>query len=446
MNLEQSVSLEGLKLVPKVKPAKQKMSALQMARHIFKISAAAGHPYRNITPEQWARKWLVSPVFILAEVETDKVALIRTPRNINKVLTDLAASASHQEPVVVDMNRNRLAAKSGFVPKVIAVDGAHRAYGEYLRGRDLIKAWVGSKALERIRPEPLFAESEVQNFGITEQGTKISTAATLYAAQGMPSVPRQDVGDGGSQPTGRMPTVMRSGAPDGSTYIKNRGVKAKSNGHAKDCKCAECREDMAAGGAGGMGGPGASMGQGSGPTPKFNAKAKLEKMKARRTPEAESSGHLNEPDPSDEDVPPSPSDTKQAVDPSDRLNYEDEPQHNPPGVKGWSSEMRGKNNPVSDSPGSGVGPRLKPDRGASNSELQRSMKAKGCSDCPSIFASAKHVTKIWNDFKAAVANGYKPRMEAKAPPGCEAAVMGLKKSKVDNPFAVAWWMKNQGRC
>jgi hypothetical protein len=32
----------------------------------------------------------------------------------------------------------------------------------------------------------------------------------------------------------------------------------------------------------------------------------------------------------------------------------------------------------------------------------------------------------------------------KAPPGFEKAVLGLKKSNVDNPFAVAWWMKNKG--
>lgn len=449
MNLEQSVSLEALKVVPTKKPEKQRMTALQMARHVFKISAAAGHPYRNITPEQWAKKWLPSPVFVLTEVETDRVALIRTPRNINKVLDGLNAGASKREPVVVDLNKNELSSKNGFIPSVVAVDGAHRCYGEYLRGRDLMTAWVGVKALDKVRPEPLFAASSVTSNGVVGVGTKISTAATLYAAQGMPAPPRQDTGDGGAQPTGGPSGVMRSGAPDGSTFIKNRGVRAeeyskvsktpdsvvsdarekmvwnvdpdsgkisppgeknrigkkagesgkggavKANGHKKDCKCAECRE-MAAGGAGGMGGPGASMGNGSGPTPKLNAKSRMEKLRARRTPEAESSGHLDEPDPSDETVPPDPSDTKPSVDPSDRLKYENEPQRNPPGVRGWDKELRGPGSPMSDSPGSGVGPRLTPNKGASNSELQRTMKAKkGCSDCPpEVDAAGKRIKKI----------------------------------------------------
>jgi len=502
------MSLESLRTPQPQKTEKTKMTALQMARHIFKISAAAGHPYRNISPEQWAKKWLASPVFVLTDVETDRVALIRTPRNVNKVLSDMSASASKQEPVVVDLNKNKLSAKNGYVPSVVAVDGAHRCYGEYLKGRDLMKAWVGSKALDRVRPEPLFAASEVK-MGAAGVGTKISTAASLYEVHaGGPGSGRHKEGDSvqvkhpalgtykwrSGQPDWHHPaqvigvnrsgyhvritdgpnkgsehivgdtniraaqssttkpypaSVERTTSPGGANFTRMGGVYAGVKGHPVNCDCKACN-DMRAMEADGMspnpnlaaGGPGASMGEGSGPTPKFEAK----KVKAG-TPAARSSGQLEEPDPSDENVPVDPSDSGQSVSPSDQLQYEEEPQHNPPGVKGWSSEVRGKNNPVSEAPGSGVGPRLTPDKGASNSELRRTVKAsKKCSDCPSMFASKHHIKRIVTGFKAAVAKGYVPKMKAKTPPGCEDAVQGLKKSGVDNPWAVAWWMKDKGRC
>jgi hypothetical protein len=382
MNLEQSLSLAALGTSNNKQVEKQELTALQMARRVFKVSAAAGSPYRNITPEEWARKWLSSPRFVLTQVETDKVALIRTPRNVNKVLADMQASQDSLEPAVIDLNKNKLGAKNGYVPRVVAVDGAHRAYGQYLQGRDLMKAWVGVKALDKVRPEPLLEIASISRIQASSNGngTKVTSAAQLYAAQGIANVPRQDVGEGGSQPNMRSSTAMKSNSPGGSQFIKDRGVKA----HGKGCDCSACSKKMEAMG----GGPGASLGNGSGANP--NMKASV--------PAARSSGHLEEPDPSDTDVPPNPSDTKPTVDPSDQLQYSEEPQPYPPGVKEDKNSFA---SPVA-SPGSGVGPRLKPSKGASNSEMQRKLEAETdmCAEChgnKKMKSAGKKIKRIWTD-------------------------------------------------
>jgi len=59
-----------------------------------------------------------------------------------------------------------------------------------------------------------------------------------------------------------------------------------------------------------------------------------------------------------------------------------------------------------------------------------------------------NVDKVEAEFQAACAKGYKPKMHAVHPPGCEDAVQGLKKKygDSDSTYKIAWWMKDQGRC
>lgn len=502
MNLEQSISVEALQM-PVKKPVEKRMTAEQMAEHVFKISAAAGHPFEKITAKQWARRWLSSPEFVLTEVEADRVALIRTPRNTNQVLRNMAAAKDSQEPIVVDLNKQGLGSINGYVPKVIAVDGAHRAYGQYLVGRDILAAWVGVKALNKVKVQPLISAAAIKK-ATPASGSKITTAAIL-AAQGLPQPTRQDAGDGGPSATGTAVPPLKSGVPTGSEFIKNRGVRAGGPGSGRHAeggdtrgftpdrqqykayphfdynnqkssfKCKNCGEgpftnvdDMykhledrhpsvvhatgSGGGAGGAatgstGGPGGAT---SGANPMFIHGKKKKKVKAaRRTPEARSTGQLEPPDPSDEKVPPDPSDAGQSVEPSDRQQYVQKPQVMTPGTrKLHNNEHRGPQSPMSQSPGSGVGPRLDPDAGASGSEMSRKLKAKGCKACgKKMDAAAKRVAKIVADYTADVKAGkFVHTMKNVTPPGCEDAVQGLKKSGVDNPWAVAWWMKSKGRC
>jgi hypothetical protein len=68
---------------------------------------------------------------------------------------------------------------------------------------------------------------------------------------------------------------------------------------------------------------------------------------------------------------------------------------------------------------------------------------------PTVFyaGDGKKITidKIVTRYKAACDKGYKPRMNAKSPPGWERTVEDMKDhSEIDNPWALAWWMKNEG--
>lgn len=142
---------------------------------------------------------------------------------------------------------------------------------------------------------------------------------------------------------------------------------------------------------------------------------------------ARSSGSLeDDTSNSDHKVPPDSSDDGSSVEASDRLGWNpDKAQNRPPGSKGWSSEVRGRNNPVSEAPGAGVGPRLNPNTGATRSELSRSVSAKG-----------KVVKEMYEDDD----------VDAVAPPGREDQVRTLKK-KVGKKaaFKIAWSQQNKGK-
>lgn len=74
-------------------------------------------------------------------------------------------------------------------------------------------------------------------------------------------------------------------------------------------------------------------------------------------------------------------------------------------------------------------------RGGSKSEMQKKL------------LTASGIGTMLADFRAACKKGYKPKMTAKSPPGCEALVKALKREgKVTNPWAVAHWAKSKGRC
>lgn len=81
------------------------------------------------------------------------------------------------------------------------------------------------------------------------------------------------------------------------------------------------------------------------------------------------------------------------------------------------------------SPGSGNGPQIK-DKLPPKSELAAALEAGDAR--PMVHA-----------FMQACNSGYVPKVGAVSPPGMEHVVKGLKKSKVDNPWAVAWWLHDK---
>jgi len=385
--------------------------AKAVARKVFELSAAFGEPYQG-RPEDWAKKWLASKRFTLIAVAPYQVAVPYANRiDRNKVISTINASVDGTvEPIVVDINKNGIGkTQRGYVPNVIVVDGKHRHKAQLQMGKDRILAWVGELALEALQERQksqkkfVLEASTNQKFAEPRTLSALESTAILYAGISMPVV-RQDSGDGGSRPTG--------------------GTQVKAGKHPEGCDCQACKDKMEAVGAGGMGGPGASLGSGSGPTPPMKGLNATYKN-------ARSSGSLEEPDPSDTKVPPDPSDKGPFTDPSDRRQWQpDKPQMYPPDRAG------GYGSPDKESPGSGVGPRLRDTQyGAKNSELSRGkvdVKSKG------MDAGPVKVKKIWTRDKK--------RMEAVAPPGREKQVLKLKQKFGKNsaiPFKIAWSQENK---
>ena len=71
MNLKQAMEVAALG-GPEMGKPQQRLSAKQIARKVFKMAAAAGHPFTGLTSDQWAQKWLDSKEFVLMEIESTK--------------------------------------------------------------------------------------------------------------------------------------------------------------------------------------------------------------------------------------------------------------------------------------------------------------------------------------------------------------------------------------
>lgn len=315
MNLEQAIASSELRRrVGHNTEDRQEKHSLEIAKRVFEVSAMANEPYVNMKPEEWAQRWLTSQTFVLAEIAPHHVAVPNVNRiNKNKVQATLHASAEEIEPIVVDLNKNGIGAtNSGYIPKVIVVDGKHRHRAQSLRGKDRILAWVGELAMAELQkkntPKQFVVKAAAKQLS-SFPATKLDSLAQMYAAVAGPAqgMVRQDVGDGGSRPTG--------------------GTKM-----------------AATGGAGGMGG----LGGGSGMNP---ARKGIFGQNAR------SSGSFIDEDPSDKDVPPDPSDrNKTFPDPSDRAGWDaKKPQDKAPGADYKPFKWVGQG----PSQGSGVGPRVK---------------------------------------------------------------------------------------
>lgn len=329
MDLRQSLIIEALG-----KPVAEgcvceapRVRAEQIAKQVFAMAKANGNPFLNIDHKQWAKKWLASDEFVLTEINAASVAIPMAPKNPNKVFTNIMASAQSFAPIVVDLNKRGIgrAPGSGYIPPVIVVDGKHRTTATNINGRETIKAWVGVKALDKVTKASVDIKASYRK---TLPQSKIDTVTQLYA-MGTP-VPAQDRADeSGSSPKMRMPGVKATGpamepvtkGQSGEVYSK----KVKAN----------------AGGA--TGGPGGST---SGPTPNMM-------MDASDTGES-------------------------VVDPSD-MDSSDKRQTST--SKCQNNDLTGKVTPTTgfrpSNQGNGAGPMLKPNHGASRSDLSKVM---GCND------------------------------------------------------------------
>lgn len=205
MNLKEALQVEALGGAMIGKPAPRK-SAVQIARQVFKIAAAAGHPYTEMTAEQWAKKWLASPEFVLTEIESSKVALPLAPKNKNLVLRNITAASA--EPIIVDTNKRGIGGSyQGFTPEVIVIDGKHRFAAGQMRGDTRQLAWVGVDALKKMQPKKVELPS-LEGSGMEARAERRSMTrieAAVVSAPPPTAIQRQDRESGLSAPHQPMP-------------------------------------------------------------------------------------------------------------------------------------------------------------------------------------------------------------------------------------------------
>ena len=492
-NLAQAMSQVALRQPPPRpvdKPCERK-TAKQMAKHIFHLAAtSAGYTMKH-GYEKWGKLWLKSPEFVLMEIDITAAASPHLPRNPERVAQRLLCSAEEHEPVVVEVNKRKVGKTMlGYIPEIIYLDGKHRIQAQSMQGRTRTWAWVGTLAASKLKRTRLITKLEAASVILpkvdrTKMAATYELHATTVPSVGMP-VTRQDSGEGGSRPT---TSVVRSGGPGSGRHkeiiqqrLREMGqtvVKGKTGGsqteyrtisklgrneatvtggptgkfkvpyhkfpdnfHGFDDLKDKLKAAGAGGGtgAGGMGGPGASNTGGSGFNPTMKSEEDCsckKKMNANstygETKGARSSGQLADPSASDTKVPQTSSDAGPTVRPSDRREWLNTPNDNPPGSRGWGDY----GDPAKEQPGAGVGPRVGSKMGDTKSEERTDVrKANSTMRQPEVKrtkvvrSAGKKVEKIWNDDVKAV-----------APPGREQQVLKLKKKFGEDssiPFKIAW--------
>ena len=357
MNLQQAQTMANLQIpLPVEKPLKKK-SALQVAKRVCDLAASIHEHmvYKRLkngkskrhTPESWAHRWLASDDFILMQVDINAAAAPNPPKNPQRVKHYMRAAASPEanEPVVIDINKRGVGkSHHGYIPEVVFLDGKHRRDAKLKLGARTIMAWVGTKALKKIKPERIQPNDvEVTKYvGPTRMDAAYEIYATTTPSVGLANtVNRQDSGEGGSRPVDRMHS--------------KRKVKAGDTGDCNACG-------------------------------------------------ARSSGSLDEPDDSETDAigstqgKPNASDSNKTFsDASDQRKWQpNKPQNHAPGT-GPGYVKRFSVDPAQAAPGAGSGPRV-PNKGASKSEYARQLNASR--PFPNLKSKGKMVPDIHEDMDA----------------------------------------------
>lgn len=450
MNLEQSQSIANLQ-IPVMNVTGIRKSRIQVAKRVFQLAASGGHPYRNHSPESWAKKWLKSKEFVLMEIDINAAACVHMPGHPEGVSHYFQCSKDSMDPIVVDGNKRRMGRTAlGYIPEVTVNDGKHRLKAQRMQGHTRIMAWVGTKVIDKIKKRGgveihAAAWKKYKQTGIIPSMNKTEVAYELYAAT-VPStglantVTRQSTGEGGSRPRNATANINAKKKMKGMGGGGSAGGASNSGGSGSNPLRMGIMES---------GGPGSGRKKTTQSeflkTGKWPSSAtRRENLKKARGFEAadcnacgaRSSGSLEDESASDDKVPPDPSDNGQRVDPSDRRKFNPtKPQLRAPGTRPGQSNEYGLNDAAAY--GSNIGPRI-PNGGASKSDFSRgklTVNAMGhevACMCGMCMKSKKNMD----------ASGLKVKtINMKAPPGREDQVMELKKKYGEGspiPFQIAW--------
>jgi len=414
MDLRASLTLSNLQMPHPTPQLSEVRTADEVAKRVFARAEETSTPMRYISASEWKNQWLQSDKFHLREVP---LHLVACPRGMVQDSTTLGCiqAAGSFEPIIVDMNKNKVGISMGrFYPPVIVIDGEHRHTAMRLAGRETIQAWVGDLAAEAMgldhQDPPKETKKEVLRL-LRKGSSKKSIAAYLKI-----SVPQVAACAKEFERKGIDIHAASKALVDEATKIRERIARLQSSTIERAMRLYAARS------SGGMGGaPSASLSQGSGPGPSIAMKPRPTPGGATVTPMLKSRGGKRR-----KKVGRLKSD-------SGYFGYKDATDTQRQKTKGATgSDMTRKLK------GSGyfgysqdaTATQSQKTKGGTKSEMTSKLKG-----------AAEKVNKIVTDYKHAVKGGYKPRLEAVAPPGMESTVKGLKKHFPESSaFRLAWYM------
>jgi hypothetical protein len=293
----------------------------------------------------------------------------------------MRASAESAEPIVVDMNKNKIGlAHSGYFPTVIVVDGIDRHAAAQLQGRETVRAWVG--------------EIAAQALGLmVQRGNKLV-------------VQKQET-------------------------IDIEATTADTVRRFKQYQVTSLEAAIEIFGAG-TGGPGASLGQGSGPGPSMVMKPTATpgkigmQSKGVRKGKMRTSGYMGYKDATDTQRAKTKGGSKSEM--AEQLKGS--------GYYGYNDATDTEHQ------------RMKAPKGSEFEDPKLRHKGNYSSnpDLDELKGSSTKVAKIVTDYKSALKAGYKPSMQAVAPPGMESTVRSLKRHFGEGssaPFKIAWHLHDK---
>lgn len=341
MNLAEATTMSQLSVPTPVKTVKDTLSSTQVAFRILARCEAGGYPYKHFPVNRhgakaWAKKFLTSKEFQLMRINLNAAASPHQPRDPKRVkfykniLASKMGKPPDFDPIVVDVNRRREGRTHlGYIPDVIVTDGKHRKASMLAAGINHYWAWVGKKAIKKMKPKDIKASAEFDIVPVKCDGSKIQSQYEMMAAT-VPAVSmpaRQDTGSGGSRPKDHM--------------------------HSKNGKKVNAQDCQACG--------------------------------------AVSTGSLEPGAASDDKIPPDSSDVGSSVNASDRRKWNpDKPNLYPSGLKPGNANQFGLNKAAAY--GNEIGPRVV-NKGASKSELARGMEVKAGKKVGKIWTKKKKKMK-----------------------------------------------------
>lgn len=365
-NLESALSQASLMMpasMQHISNPNKPRTRFQVAKRVFQLAASGGFPYTGMTYKQWGKKWLSSDTFRLMEIDINAAASPHLPKNPERVAFRLLCSVDSVDPIVVDVNRQKVGnSHLGYIPSVIVVDGKHRKQGQMLQGRTRILAWVGCRAQKKIKNATVIDELKfVQVKPLAAGRTVLAEATPLSYVRGQKERPLESAINlhCAVSPAGGAVILDQSGG-EGGSRPKNATVEAK-------------KDKLKSSGAGGMGG---SLGGGSGSNPlTMRGKGKV-------VDECDACG---------------PALSEGAF--KSEKEYQTTPNIKAPGAKAWSGMISADPKKNSPSPGSGVGPRLHRSTGATRSEMSRLADTVPVK-ASNVKAKSKVIDKVWTKDKS----------------------------------------------